>query len=232
MLDLILVMPVYNEEGCIAGVVRQWRAVLAAAVPQFKMIVIDDGSRDGTGAALDVFEGDPRIEIIHKPNAGHGPTVLGGYRRAVNEGHWVFQVDSDDEMPAESFPDLWAQRDAYDFLFGVRAGRRQPFGRRLISAVSRAVVGVLFGRGVKDVNTPYRLMRAEALKAILPAIPAGAFAPNVMVAGLCARRRYRILNRDVSHRGRRTGTVSIVKFKLWKSAAKAFFQTLGVALRN
>jgi hypothetical protein len=75
-------------------------------------------------------------------------------------------------------------------------------------------------------------MRSEALGKILPAIPDDAFAPNVIISGLCARRGYRIYNGAVPHRGRRTGSVSIVKFKLWKSAAKAFLQTLGVAVRK
>lgn len=230
--DLILVMPVYNEEECIAGVVRQWRDMLERTVPNFKMIVLDDGSKDGTARALDVYEPDPKVEITHKQNAGHGPTILMGYRRAVEEGAWVFQVDSDGEMPAESFPELWRARDQYDFIFGVRAGREQSLGRKIISAVSRLSVRLLFGGGVRDVNTPYRLMRAEALKTILPAIPADAFAPNVMISGLSARRGCRIFNKDVPHRGRRTGSVSIVKFKLWRSAVRAFIQTLRVALRS
>lgn len=230
--DLILVMPVYNEEDCIAGVVRQWRGVLERTVPNFRMIVLDDGSRDGTGRELDVFATDPKIEIIHKRNSGHGSTILMGYRRAVEEGAWVFQIDSDDEMPADSFPELWRERDNYDFLFGARAGREQSLGRKIISAVSRLSVRLLFGGGVRDVNTPYRLMRADALAKILPAVPSDAFAPNVMISGLCARRRCRIFNTDVPHRGRRTGSVSIVKFKLWKSAGKAFIQTIRVAFKK
>ncbi|MEN6626055.1 MAG: glycosyltransferase family 2 protein [Candidatus Sumerlaeia bacterium] len=230
--ELVLVMPVYNEEDCIAGVVRQWAEVLERTVPDYKMLVLNDGSRDRTARALEPFANNPKIEIVDKPNSGHGPTILMGYRRAVAEGAWVFQTDSDDEMPAESFPELWGRREDFDFLFGARGGREQSLGRKLISQVSRLAVRLLFKPGVDDVNTPYRLMRAEALAEILPAIPDDAFAPNVIISGLCARRGCRIDNAVVPHRGRRTGSVSIVKWKLWKSAARALVQTINVAMRS
>jgi dolichol-phosphate mannosyltransferase len=225
MLDLALVMPVYNEQDCIVEVVRSWRDRLAGLGIRFRMIVLNDGSRDGTRDALAAFEGDPDVTVIHKPNSGHGPTILMGYRQAAELATWVFQCDSDDEMKPEHFPELWNRRDAYDVLFGMRQGRRQNAARKAISACSRLTVRVLFGKGVLDVNTPYRLMRAALLKPILPQIPDNTFAPNVIISGTLARAGVRICNLPVPHEGRRTGTVSIVKWKLWKSAARALWQT-------
>ncbi len=225
-------MPVYNEEACIAQVMADWLGMLEGVVADFRLIVLNDGSRDGTAAALAPFRADPRVEVIDKPNSGHGPTILIGYRRALELADWVFQVDSDDEMPATHFPRLWERRDGYDLLLGIRAGREQGLGRRLISSVSRASVRLLFGHGVADVNSPYRLMRAAALAEFLPFIPADTFAPNVVLSGLFARRRLRIDQLPVPHRGRRTGTASIVRWRLWKSAARAFVQTLRLALRT
>jgi glycosyltransferase involved in cell wall biosynthesis len=193
---------------------------------EFRMIVLNDGSRDGTREALAAFEGDPRVTVIHKPNSGHGPTILMGYRQAVELAPWVFQCDSDDEMKPEHFPELWNIRDPYDAVFGLRQGRRQNVGRKIISAGSRLTVRLLFGKGVLDVNTPYRLMRSDLLKQILPQIPDDTFAPNVIISGTLARSGARICNRPVPHEGRRTGTASIVKWKLWKSALKALWQTL------
>jgi glycosyltransferase involved in cell wall biosynthesis len=224
-LDLALVMPVYNEEACIAQVVRSWRDMLAGLGIRFRMIVLNDGSRDGTREALAVFEGESSITVIHKPNSGHGPTILAGYRQAVEIATWVFQCDSDDEMKPDHFPELWKIRDSYDALFGMRQGRQQNAARKLISVCSRLTVRVLFGKGVVDVNTPYRLMRADLLKQILPQIPDTTFAPNVIISGTLARAGARLCNRPVPHEGRRTGTVSIVKWKLWKSALRALWQT-------
>ena len=223
---LALVMPVYNEEACIAAVVASWRDLFASLGIDFRMFILNDGSRDGTAAALAPLGEDPRIEVINKTNSGHGPTILAGYARAVASAEWVFQCDSDDEMKPDHFPKFWEQRESYDALFGVRTGRAQNAGRSLISAVSRSTVRLLFGAGVTDVNTPYRLMRASLVEQIIAQIPADTFAPNVIISGALARAGVRIHNESVPHEQRRTGTVSIVKWKLWKSAMRSFLQTI------
>ncbi len=225
-MDLAIVMPVYNEEACIARVVRSWLEMLDALEIDYRMLVLNDGSKDGTAAELAQFRDDRRVELIDKTNSGHGPTILMGYQQAVKLADWVFQCDSDDELKPDAFPEFWNARDRYDALFGVRSGRRQSAGRRIISACSRGTVRLLFGRKVVDVNVPYRLMRAELLKRILPQIPADTFAPNLMIAGAFARSRARTVNLPVAHEGRKTGAASLLKWKLWRAAIRAFGQTV------
>jgi dolichol-phosphate mannosyltransferase len=224
--ELALVMPVYNEEGCIVEVLRSWKDTLSRLGIRYELIVLNDGSKDRTAEALASFAGDPTIVVVNKRNSGHGPTILEGYRMAVKRAPWVFQCDSDDEMRAEHFPSLWGLREGYDALFGIRAGREQNSGRKLISACSRLTVKFMFGAGVQDVNTPYRLMRASLLEQVLEQIPPDTFAPNVIISGAFAQAGLRLYNVPVPHEGRRTGSVSIVKWKLWKAAVRSFWQTL------
>ena len=224
--DLALVMPVYNEAECIETVVRDWDAALQSLGIRYRMLIYNDGSGDNTEEELSCFCSSPTIEVVNKPNEGHGPTILRGYREAVNTAEWVFQCDSDGEMLPEGFEKLWACRADYDALFGYREERIQSRSRAFISMVSRQVVGLFFGRGVKDVNTPYRLMRSELLQPIIKNIPHGTFAPNVLVSGEFNHKKYRIYNTPVKHRHRRTGQVSIVKWDLWKAVIKSFFQTI------
>jgi glycosyltransferase involved in cell wall biosynthesis len=224
-LDLAVVMPVYNEQDCIGEVVQSWLGVLSRLNIRFKLIVLNDGSVDRTAEVLASLSGD-ELTKVNKPNSGHGPTILQGYRQAVESADWVFQCDSDDEMKAEHFAPLWEIRDDYDAVFGCRQGRRQNLGRRFISFCSRMTVHILFGAGIVDVNTPYRLMRAELLRQVVEQIPDATFAPNVIISGAFARSKLRLKNIPVPHEGRRTGAVSIVKWKLWKAAIRAFWQTL------
>lgn len=225
-LELVVVMPVYNEEKCIVGVLRSWRSTLSDLGIDFRIIVLNDGSTDGTKDALEVFASDALIEVINKSNSGHGPTILTGYRQALELAPWVFQCDSDDEMAPEFFATFWSQRDSYDALFGIRDGREQNAGRRLISVVSRWTVRLLFGGGVVDVNVPYRLIRSDVLREAIAPIPDDTFAPNVLISGAVAKAGLRIANLPVPYQARRTGTVSIMKWKLWRMAAKSFWQTL------
>lgn len=224
--ELALVMPVYNEQACIVDVVSSWRDAFAELGIDFLMIVLNDGSTDGTAAVLEAFASDERIDVVNKPNSGHGPTILTGYRRAVTLADWVFQCDSDDEMKPTHFAELWSRRDSHDALFGVRKDREQSFARAIISTTSRMTVRLLYGRSVVDVNTPYRLIRASLLEQIVAQIPKDTFAPNIIISGALAYAGVRIGNRPVPHEGRKTGTVSIVKWKLVKAAIRSFWQTL------
>jgi len=223
-------MPVFNEAAVIEEVVTAWLRELERLGIGYEFLAYDDGSRDESGRILErLGEQVPGLVVSRQANAGHGSTILRGYREA--RGDWVFQVDSDDEMGPESFAALWEQREGYDLLLGARRERDAPLARRLITALARITVWALFGRAVTDVNAPYRLMRRPCLASLLSAIPAGTFAPNVIISGLAAQRGLRVREIGVPHRGRRTGTVSIVRWRLWRSAVRAFVQTVTIAVR-
>lgn len=228
--QLSVVVPAYDEEGAIAGVVRGWAAMLDRLGVAYEIRVYDDGSRDGTAAVLDALAREvPALVVVHQENRGHGPTVLRGYREA--RGAWIFQVDGDDELPPDAFPTLWALRNDADLVLGIRTGRVQPIGRRIVSAVSRLAVRLLFGRGVHDVNVPYRLHRRAVLEGLLPLVPDDTFAPNVALTGLAVRQGLVIREVPVLHRPRRTGTSSFGRLSMWRSAARALRETLSIARR-
>lgn len=229
--ELILVMPVYNEAACISAVVRKWRSAFESLAIDFELLVLNDGSKDDTARELEPFASDPRVSVVNKANSGHGPTITQGYREAVSRAQWVFQVDSDDEMGPESFAGFWQRRERFDALFGVRWHREQNPSRRVLSAGSRVLVRLLFGRGVRDVNVPYRLMRASTLAPVVAAIPADTFAPNLLISGVLGRARSRVTNRLVPHENRKTGAASLDPRKLGRIALLSGRQTLAFMLR-
>jgi len=165
MEHLRVILPVYNEQDIILEVIASWLKVLRDLDIQFKIYVYDDGSKDRTLDVLNsVSKNNPEIVIKTGPNIGHGPTILKGYRESGGVT-WIFQTDSDNEMPASSFEALWKQRDGYDFIIGKRQGRSQKILRKIVSLVSRVIVwSFYFPCGVIDVNCPYRLMRADCFK--------------------------------------------------------------------
>lgn len=227
---LSLVMPAYNEEGAIAGVVEEWVAELERLGLDYEVRVYDDGSRDRTPELLDeLARRHPRLTLVRQANRGHGPTLLRAYGEAT--GEWVFQVDSDGEMSPAGFAPLWQRRENYDLLVGSRQGREAPPLRRLVTAVSRLTVRLCFGRGVRDVNSPYRLMRGSRLRELLPLLPPEPFAPNVILSGLAARERLRIGEWPVACQPRRSGPGSLTPLKVLRGATRSLLQTLTAALR-
>lgn len=209
--EVVVVMPAYNEAGCIEEVVREWISEVG------NLIVVNDGSRDATGEILDRLAAElPLLRVIHQKNAGHGVALITGYRAALDLGlPWVFQTDSDGQFLARDFRVLWSQRHISAFLLGRRAVRNDHPIRIYLSRVHAYILRLLFGVNLVDSNVPYRLMHSDLLANYLRHIPPRTFAPNVMLSILAARDGHAVGFHPVSHRERQTGVVSI---RGWKTA--------------
>lgn len=231
---LAVIMPIHNEEGAIANVLEKWVCTLDSLEIDYHIHAYNDGSKDNTLSILNhiALKLNGKLLIHDKPNSGHGPTILKGYRDNVCIYDWLFQIDSDDEMGPECFSSIWAHRDSCDFLIGTRKGRRQPLSRKIISSVSRICVRALYAKSVSDVNSPYRLMRSTKFKNIFSKIPDDTFAPNIIIAGFVGKADLKFFEYPVQHVGRQTGEASIKKWKLLKAAIRSFGQTIAFAYRN
>ena len=233
MLDVVVVMPVYNEEAIIAHVVRGWVDMLNNLGIAYELRVYNDGSKDHTAAILDGLAPQcSMLRVFHKNNTGHGPTLMAGYLDAARDARWVFQTDSDNEIAAELFPSFWARRDDRDLLIAARQGRLFSWPRRVVTGVSFLTVRLFFGKGVYDVNAPYRLMRAPVLLNFLLRLPPYLLVPNVVLSGLFCRRGIGIAEIPVAYHHRQTGVVSIQHWKLLRLAMTAFLQTVTLAVRT
>lgn len=231
--ELSIVMPCYNEEGCIESVVRDWVGVIRLRHSDFEIVVVDDGSRDRSGAILDTLEEEiPELRVIHQANGGHGAAL----RRALEEarGTWVFHVDSDDQFIASDFWTLWDLRDDNDYVCGIRIRRHDPLHRLVITRVVRVLTRLFFGTRVRDANIPFKLARRSALDALLELVPNDVFAPSILIT-VAAAKLCRYTETPVLHRARRTGRISIVRMKLLKACLRctlelaAFRRVLGRA---
>lgn len=228
--DLSVVMPVYNEAEALPSVLAEWLEEFDRLDLVVDLVAYDDGSTDDSGRIVEAWARDnPGIRVVRQTNRGHGPTILRGYRRA--RADWVFQVDSDGELGPEAFESLWEEREGYDLLVGYRDGRRSSAARRVVTLFSRWVVAVLFGRAMRDVNSPYRLMRRSALQRMLGFVPADSFAPNVLLSGVARRLGLRVLELPVAHQARRGGAVSLTSWRLLGGAFATFRQALATRSR-
>lgn len=221
-----VIMPAYNEEGGIREAVAAVQANVLSAVPGSELIVVNDGSRDQTGKILDeIAAADPRVRVVHKANGGHGPAIMTGLSSA--RGDFVFLIDSDNQIPLESFASLWREVLAgRDGAFGVRRIRKDAELRRVLTVIIRQSLSLLFGVRVYDANVPYKLLRRSLWEEARGVIPEGTLAPSLFLAVFVLRKRYDIGMVDVPHKDRETGTVSIRRWKLFKFCWRAFQQLL------
>ncbi|MEX2607734.1 MAG: glycosyltransferase family 2 protein [Kiritimatiellia bacterium] len=228
--ELIVVMPVYNEAEVVESVVHEWLKMLDGLNVSYRLQVCDDGSTDQTAGVLDHLS-HPSLEIHHARNRGHGPTVLRAFKVAASRSPWIFQTDSDGEIPASAFPEFWQARKQADFVVGFRENRISPPDRQIITSVLRGIMWLLFGRRLRDGNCPYRLMRSETFRPLFDQLPEDSFAPNVLISGFSVLDRLRILELSVPHHPRQTGVCSIRKLKLLRAALLSARQTLSFRMR-
>lgn len=162
-MELVLVIPTYNEAGSVGGVIREWHEVIRKCIPSgdFKILAIDDGSTDDT---LNVLQeaGSLYSELtVHsQPNRGHGQSCLEGYKlAAAMGGEFTMQIDSDGQCDPVFFPDFWKKRGSL-CLYGRRFQRGDGILRKCISLCLRWVLYATVGTRLHDANVPYRIYPA------------------------------------------------------------------------
>lgn len=225
--ELLIVIPVYNEEASLQPLIHDWRNLLNSIPIRYQFLFVDDGSTDQSLSLLKTWQQtSPDLLVYSQPNAGHGPAILAGYRQAC-QAPWVLQLDSDHQLAPDAFPELWRQRQDYDLLLGRRLEKHATPGRRLISIASHSLLQVLFGgRSPKDVNCPYRLFRGSALARALPAIPPDSFAPNVLLTAWFVFNRMPILTLPVSPNDNTPTRKSKLNGYFLRGSLRALLQTL------
>lgn len=183
-MKLSVVIPAYNEERGIVPVLSELRGVLAEAGVDAEIVVVDDGSTDGTSGALD-RSGLP-VRVVRNPrNLGYGASLRRGI--AAASGDWILITDADGTYPASEIPELIARTSGNDMVVGarVKAGAAIPLLRRPPKWVLAKLADYLTGTRIPDLNSGLRLMRREALAPFLSLTPDGfSFTTTVTLAML------------------------------------------------
>lgn len=220
--QLLVVMPVFNEQASIEKVIRDWFAELDERVGDFRLLAIDDGSVDATLVKLRMLSDElgSRLEIRSRPNRGHGQTCLEGYRIAAERNiPYILQIDSDGQCDPLFFRHFWDIRDCYDVIYGKR-NREDGYRRILASTILRHLIRMMFKADCIDANVPYRLMSTRNCSKTFDSIPERMFLANAALSVLL-RKRVDLRHGSISIRFRaRIGgepSVPISKF-----ASKAF----------
>jgi len=171
-----LILPTYNEAENVQAIVTAAGDVLARCAPEgFRVLVVDDGSPDGTGALADeLAERLGWVEVLHRTEKnGIGPAYLAGFRHALDGGAgYVMEMDSDfSHDPADLARLLAAVRGGADLALGSRyvpGGGVRDWGllRRIISEGGSTYARIVLGLKVRDLTGGFKCFRREVLEAI------------------------------------------------------------------
>jgi glycosyltransferase involved in cell wall biosynthesis len=165
-----VVIPAYNESEAIAGVI----SVLRSAAPWREIIVVDDGSTDGTG---DLAAAAGATVVRHAYNIGNGAAVKNGIRRAT--GDYILIVDADGQHPPEDALRLIEQLGTYDLVIGARSGETQAtHARRAGNGALNRLASYMTGRDIPDLTSGFRAARTSGLREFLHLLPNGFSTPT------------------------------------------------------
>ena len=196
--DLSVVVTLYNEVGSIEELYRRAAAALDGLGRPWELIFVDDGSGDGTFAALErLHAADPRVRAVRfKRNFGQHPAMHAGLSRARAE--IVITMDGDLQNQPEDIPRLVAAVEAgYDVASGRRAARHDSWGRTLPSRLINGMLRRFTGAAITDFGCAFNAYRRGVVEPMLGAIGRQKFTKALILSGGAS-----VIEVDVGHAAR------------------------------
>jgi dolichol-phosphate mannosyltransferase len=208
---VLIILPTYNERDNLEPLV----AAIHESLPEARLLVIDDGSPDGTGELADrIASTDDRVEVVHRSGKqGLGTAYRLGFRHAIDRGFdYVFEMDSDFSHDPKDLPRLLAAaRGGADLAIGSRwvaGGGTVNWGvkRKLISRGGSFYARTILGVGIRDLTAGFKCFRRQTLERIdLPAVRSNGYSFQVEMNYRVARAGMQVVEVPVTFVDRRVG---------------------------
>jgi dolichol-phosphate mannosyltransferase len=225
-----LILPTYNEAENIEAIVLAAADALARAPCEgFRVLIVDDGSPDGTGGIAERLAGEHAwLRVLHRSaKEGIGPAYLAGFRHALQNGAaFVLEMDSDfSHDPADLTRLLGAIADGADLALGSRyvpGGGVSDWGlvRRLVSEGGSTYARLVLGLRVHDLTGGFKCFRREVLQAIhFDSVRSRGYAFQVELTYRAVRAGFRVVEVPIRFRDRQHGQSKMS----WRIAAEAMW---------
>ena len=223
-----VVVPTYNEAGNLPLLARR---LFALDIPGSVLIVVDDGSPDGTGdVALGLRNGyDGRVELIQRGSKqGLGTAYVDGLARALDTGaDYIVHMDADLSHAPEYIPGFLRDLDEADMVVGSRyvegGGSEEEWGlrRRILSMIANLGIRVVTGISTRDVTSGFKGFRREVLESLdMSEFRCKGFAFLPEETSACQRRGYRVVEHPIVFAQRVSGesklSAAIVLEAMWR----------------
>ncbi len=162
-----VVLAAFNEEQAVGGTVEAFRAALSAAdLPAWEILVVDDGSTDGTGEAAE--RAGARV-VAHPQNAGYGRTIKDGISSAAHDT--VVICDADGTYPADRVPELLeTYRRGFDMVVGQRTSFDDGWFKTVMRHLLKWLVQYSAGQSIPDINSGLRVFDRRVVTPLLPTL--------------------------------------------------------------
>ncbi|MGH8898425.1 MAG: polyprenol monophosphomannose synthase [Egibacteraceae bacterium] len=216
---LTVVVPTYNEADNLPTLVE---ALFALPLPNLRVLVVDDGSPDGTGSLAEELarrhngKGRSRMTVLHQDRkAGLGRAYVAGMTQALDEGaEFVAQMDADLSHPPGCLPRMLGVLLSTGagvvvgsrYVEGGRLDRKWSWSRRILSRWANFYARTILKMRVRDVTAGFKIWRSEVLEAIgLESINSGGYVFQIEMNYLCKKLGYAVVEMPIDFMERRSG---------------------------
>ena len=174
-MKIAILVPFYNEEKNLISFIKEWETFLNLK-KKFRnnllFFFIDDGSYDNSVLEIKKNIKKLKYKVVSKKNSGHGNTCKFGYKLIVKKYKhydYLLQIDSDNQCDPKYISRLYEliKTKKYNFIFGYRKKREDGFLRFVISRIMSFTLFIKKFLYIKDLNTPYRIMKISELQKVL-----------------------------------------------------------------
>jgi glycosyltransferase involved in cell wall biosynthesis len=164
MYSISAFFPAYNDENSIGAIIRTMAWLLPTLTNDFEIVVVNDGSVDGTGKLLQALATEyPFLKVIqHSVNKGYGAALITGFANCSKD--LIFYTDGDGQYDVKELPQLLALfSEKVDLVNGYKISRSDPIYRILFGCIYQHAMRLLFRLNIRDVDCDFRLFRRSLL---------------------------------------------------------------------
>lgn len=202
--NLSIILPVFNEQDTIKSLIQDISFQVSKYIPDFEIIVVEDGSTDQTSYILRELQGSiPSLKILtHDKNKGYGQAIKTGIGGANKE--WLLIMDSDGQFHISALESFWSQREKFDFILGYREKRTDNLYRSLLGKTGNFFSNTLLKKKITDINCGFKLFKSQDLKS-LNLISTGGIINFEILHRLFKNKVYKFKQSPVKHFPRKYG---------------------------
>jgi dolichol-phosphate mannosyltransferase len=238
MSKILVVIPTYNEAENIGRLLP----VVLRQAEGIEVLVVDDGSPDGTGALIrEMMKGEPRIQLLERgKKMGLGSAYVAGFKYALSNGYdFIFEMDADFSHSPQEIPQFLDKISEYDLVVGSRYTNgvrvlNWPISRLLLSYGANVYTRFMTGLPIYDATGGYKCYRRSVLEAIdLDRIKSNGYAFQIEMTYKAWKKGFRIVEIPIIFLDRRQGTSKMSKHivyeaivMLWNLRFQSLFRRL------
>ena len=220
--SITVFFPAYNDEGSIALMVERALALLPQFADDYEVVVVNDGSSDGTAAVLDALAAaQPHVRVVHHPkNRGYGGALRTGFLNATKD--LVFYTDGDGQYDVQELATLIPLLTPdVDVVNGYKRKRSDNRRRIILGGIYKRLARLLFHLPIRDVDCDFRLIRRSAIQSIDLVSTSGVVCTEMIYK--LHRAGYRFTETPVHHYPRLHGASQFFTLKRVAKTALDFF---------